>query len=64
MVATWKANLAMVVWLTTFCILLFGGFQFNNWSEEFWKNIFGIGLLAGAAAVTGVFSYRSSQSSR
>jgi hypothetical protein len=55
-----KPAVAMVAWLATFGILLFGDFRFNNWTEDFGKNILGIGLIAVAAAVTGVFSCRTS----
>ena len=55
-----KAAVAMFVWLATFGILLFGDFRFNNWTEDFGKNMLGIGLIAAAATVTGICSCRTS----
>jgi peptidoglycan biosynthesis protein MviN/MurJ (putative lipid II flippase) len=45
------------VWLGLFGILLFGGFQFNNWPEDSWENVLGVGLVAAAAFVTGLIFY-------
>jgi hypothetical protein len=55
----------IVVWLVTFCILLFGGFTFTGWGEETSKNRLGIGLFVAASALSAVIIlWRPRDSSR
>jgi hypothetical protein len=48
---TSKLVASVVIWLATFCILLFGGFSFTS-AESRWKTVLGVGVIAAAFALT------------
>ncbi len=49
---------AVAIWVTTFCLLLFGGFTFNEWAAGSW-DLLGIILIAIASFTTAVIFHWS-----